>query len=132
MSTRAASVAHGNPLDLATDEIIVPGAPPVPQGCELQEQPRGPHALAAPSRPRRREGVFDRDDHKGRIGMKVAAQWIQIVFGALLFTATLFAIVALPGLVSESASSAPVTSDLGNRDQRWHERMPDSEQPRPW
>src|SRR5271166_6897085 len=57
-------------------------------------------------------GVFDREDHKGRIGMKVAAQWIQIVSGALLFTATLFAIVALPGLVSESASSAPVTSDL--------------------
>jgi len=39
MSTRAASVAHGNPLDLATDDIIEPRAPPVPQGCELQDQP---------------------------------------------------------------------------------------------
>jgi len=88
------------PLDLATDEIIVPCEPPVPQGCELQEQSRAPHALAAPSRPRRREGVFDREDHKGRIGMKAAAQSTQIVFGALLFGATLFASVALPGLVS--------------------------------
>jgi len=45
--------------------------------------------------------------------MKAAAQRIQIVFGALLFAATLFAIVALPGLVSESASNLPVASDLG-------------------
>jgi len=44
--------------------------------------------------------------------MKSAAQWIQTIFGARLFAATLFAIVALPGFVSESASSLPATSDL--------------------
>ena len=74
------------------------------------ERPRAGHALAPPSRLRRRDAVFGEEDQKESGTMRIIVRALGIAVGGCLIALFLYIMLALPGVLSDRDSIVALTA----------------------